>query len=109
MSLKKEVFNFSFREKHLLEKTMTIVFLMGENEAGEDYYYYVGVNGKLLDKFYQAVRGGGPVDIGKFGVVLGEGRGQPAPNHREVATTGYLFNETATYAVLLPERKKETA
>jgi len=109
MSSKNAVFKFSFREEILLPKVMAIVFLQGEDEEGEEYYYYCGVNGQMLEKFYQAIQSGEPFNISDYAVVLGEGYGTPHAEHREVAVSGYLFNEHSTYATLLPERKKTPA
>lgn len=93
-------------EQMLAEKTVCILLVRGENEAGGKIFAYVALRADKMEEFMKAQQRG-TFFPEEYGIVIESGEGEPSEAIREKMTKEYGFNHETMVDIQTPEKAQE--
>ncbi len=83
--------HFTYKQKYLADRTFLLMFIEGEDEAGNPIYAYLGIKASVLEAFCQEINSGA-VDISQYGKIFRRGCGNLKEEDKAYMENTYFFN-----------------
>jgi hypothetical protein len=93
----------SYQERINLKNLLIVCFVQGKDEADEDIFVYLGIDGNGIERLKEKLAEGKPVKIKDFGTIIASGKGFPDARTRARMRAEYRFGEKETNVRILPE------